>query len=315
MATATKNVDIYLNALDRTIQYKGVQKQITDSYWESDISPLLYPLWDSAKDKLEMFVYRLDDTFLVQRNKYKKNFKTNTNTWVAYEFDPTGIAEYDVTDLRDKLKEKFVEFREVEEDTYEKAVQTEYARTNSLTWDKVKVVRRFLLQDSDYTQMTDSPCSDADKLLWKKYRQYIRDLPTLQAAASPFDVVLPITPDEYNERKSLAVDQIVVDKIGLQGTDKDYLDSSYHFWKMTTSTLNSFAQRMVLYIAARTSVIAPISGIETQRVMVSPFHKSFNNPNNPEATDEIVNEINANNAKVNRDFIEDLLDKIENGEL
>ena len=156
MATATKNVDIYLNALDRTIQYKGVQKQITDSYWESDISPLLYPLWDSAKDKLEMFVYRLDDTFLVQRNKYKKNFKTNTNTWVAYEFDPTGIAEYDVTDLRDKLKEKFVEFREVEEDTYEKAVQTEYARTNSLTWDKVKVVRRFLLQDSDYTQMTDS---------------------------------------------------------------------------------------------------------------------------------------------------------------
>ena len=161
MATATKNVDIYLNALDRTIQYKGVQKQITDSYWESDISPLLYPLWDSAKDKLEMFVYRLDDTFLVQRNKYKKNFKTNTNTWVAYEFDPTGVAEYDVTDLRDKLKEKFVEFREVEEDTYEKAVQTEYARTNSLTWDKVKVVRRFLLQDSDYTQMADSPCSDA----------------------------------------------------------------------------------------------------------------------------------------------------------
>ena len=222
---------------------------------------------------------------------------------------------YDVTDLRDKLKEKFVDFRDVEENTYEQAIQKEYARTNSLSWDKIKVVRRFLLQDSDFTQASDSPCTDEQKALWKKYRAYIRDIPTLQNAGSPFDVVFPITPDEYLERKSTTVDQVVIDKVGLQGTDKDYLDSSYHFWKMTTSTLNSFAQRMVLYIAARTSVIAPISGIETQRVMVSPFHKSFNNPNNPEATDEIVNEINANNAKVNRDFIEDLLDKIENGEL
>lgn len=310
MATATKNVDIYLNALDRTIQYKGIQKQITDSYWESDISPLLYPLWDSAKDKLEMFVYRLDDTFLVQRNKYKKNFKTNTFTWVAYEFDPSGIAEYDVTDLRDKLKEKFVEFRDVEENTYEQAIQAEYARTNSLSWDKIKVVRRFLLQDSDYTQASDSPCTDEQKALWKQYRAYIRDIPTLQTAASPFDVVFPITPDEYLDRKSLTVDQLIIDKVGLQGTDKDYLDSSYHFWKMNTSTLSSFAQRMTLYIAARTSVIAPVGTANEQRVMVSPFHQNFY-----VNADEEAAVINANNDQVNRDFIEDLLDKIEKGEL
>ena len=310
MATATKNVDIYLNALDRTIQYKGIQKQITDSYWESDISPLLYPLWDSAKDKLEMFVYRLDDTFLIQRNKYKKNFKTNTNTWVAYEFDPTGIAEYDITDLRDKLKEKFVDFRDVEENTYEQAIQKEYARTNSLSWDKIKVVRRFLLQDSDFTQASDSPCTDEQKALWKKYRAYIRDIPTLQNAGSPFDVVFPITPDEYLDRKSTTVDQVVIDKVGLQGTDKDYLDSSYHFWKMNTSTLSSFAQRMTLYIAARTSVIQPIGTSSEQRVMVSPFYKNFF-----VNADEEAAVINADNDKANRDFIEDLLDKIEKGEL
>tara|TARA_B100001250_G_scaffold85089_1_gene70303 strand:- start:359 stop:1294 length:936 start_codon:yes stop_codon:yes gene_type:complete len=309
-STALKNTDIYLNALERTIQYKGVQKQLTDSFWETNISPIIYPLWDSAKDKLEMFVYRDDGSYLIQRNKYKKDFKTNTNTWISYEFDPSGVAEYDVTDLRDKLKEQFIEYRDVTEDTYQQAIQKEYARSNSLTWDKIKVVRRFLLQDSDFTQQTDAPLTDEMKALWKQYRSYIRDIPTLQNAETPFDVVFPITPDEYVQRKSITVDQLVIDKVGLQGTDKDYLDSSYHFWKMNSSTLNSFTQRMTLYLAARTSVIAPIGTGEETRVMVSPFHTLLTG--NTEAHAE---QIIANNDQVNRDYIEDLLDKIEKGEL
>tara|TARA_B100001778_G_scaffold330052_1_gene331960 strand:+ start:3406 stop:4350 length:945 start_codon:yes stop_codon:yes gene_type:complete len=312
-STALKNTDIYLNALERTLQYKGVQKTLTDSFWETNISPILYPLWDSAKDKLEMFVYRQDGSYLIQRNKYKKNFKTNTNTWVAYEFDPSGVAEYNVTDLRDKLIDQFVEFRDVEENTYEQAIQKEYARSNSLTWDKIKVVRRFLLQDSDFTQQTDAPLTDEMKAMWKEYRAYIRDIPAIQNAETPFDVVFPITPDEYVQRKSVTVDQRVVDMIGLQGTDKDYLTSSYHFWKMNSSTLSSFAQRMTLYIAARTSVIQPVGNTDEQRVMVSPFVKTLGN--NIEWVRERAAEIKANNDSANRDYIEELLDKIEKGEL
>ena len=38
--------------------------------------------------------------------------------------------------------------------------------------------RNALLAESDWTQMPDSPLSDADKTAWQTYRQALRDLPT-----------------------------------------------------------------------------------------------------------------------------------------
>ena len=320
MSTAIKNTDIYLNALERSIQYQGIRKDISDSYWESDITPLIYPLWDSAKDKLEIFCIKSDGTYLITRNKYKKNFKDNTHSWVSYEFDPAGAPEYDVNELGKSIKEKFLEFKGVEENNYEKAIQIEYARTNSLTWNKIKVVRKFLLQDSDFVFMEDSPVSAADKELWKKYRAYIRDIPQLQqGAGTPFDIVFPITPDEYNRRKTLNVEALMTEVLGDQGVDAEYLSSSYHFWKMKENTLTSFAQRMAFYIVARTSTVEDATGSYTNnpyRVMVSPFHeqgaKIIHDGQTPR---DIAEKWKADDDKVNRDYIESLLDAIEKGEM
>ena len=311
MSTAIKNTDIYLNALERSIQYKGIRKEISDSYWESDISPLLYPLWDSAKDKLEIFSIKSDGSYFITRNKYKKNFKDNTHAWVSYEFDPAGASEYDVDTLGENIKTKFIEYKGVEDNNYEKAVQLEYSRSNALTWNKIKIVRKFLLQDSDYTMLEDAPVSAADKLLWKKYRAYIRDIPTLQNATTPFDVVFPITPDEYNRRKTIDIDNSMTEILGDQGTDTEYLNSSYHFWKMNENTLSSFAQRMSFYIVARTSTVEDTTGGFTDnpyRVMVSPFQEEKT------YRDKAI-ELKANDDKVNKDYIEALLDAIEKGEL
>jgi len=320
MSIATKNTDIYLNAIERSIQYQGIRKEISDSYWESDISPLLYPLWDSAKDKLEVFVVKKDGTYLIQRNKYKKNFADNTGKWVSYEFDPAGTNDYNVEQLATQIKEKFIEYKDVQENRYELAIQNEYARTNALTWNKIKIVRKFMLQDSDYIFLEDSPVSAADKELWKKYRAYIRDIPIIQNAGTPYDVVFPITPDEYNKRKTLDVDDIITNTVGDQGTDTEYLNSSYHFWKMSENTLSSFAQRMAFYIVARTSTVEDSTGGYTNnpyRVMVSPFHTEISNINYADAPDEqsIVDKWKADDDKVNRDYIAALLDAIEKGEL
>ena len=320
MSIATKNTDIYLNAIERSIQYQGIRKEISDSYWESDISPLLYPLWDSAKDKLEVFVVKKDGTYLIQRNKYKKNFADNTGKWVSYEFDPAGTNDYKVEQLATQIKEKFIEYKDVQENRYELAIQNEYARTNALTWNKIKIVRKFMLQDSDYIFLEDSPVSAADKELWKKYRAYIRDIPIIQNAGTPYDVVFPITPDEYNKRKTLDVDDIITNTVGDQGTDTEYLNSSYHFWKMSENTLSSFAQRMAFYIVARTSTVEDSTGGYTNnpyRVMVSPFHTEISNINYADAPDEqsIVDKWKADDDKVNRDYIDALLDAIEKGEM
>ena len=326
MSTAIKNTDIYLNALERSIQYQGIRKDISDSYWESDITPLLYPLWDSAKDKLETFVVKNDGTYLIQRNKYKKNFADNSGKWVSYEFDPAGASEYNIDQLAAQIKEKFVEFRDVQESNYEAAIQSEYARTNAVTWKKLAIIRKFMLQDSDYTQIEDSPVSDADKQLWKKYRQYIRDIPTVQQAATPYDVVFPITPDEYNKRKTLDVEDFITNTVGDQGTKSEYLASSYHFWKCTENTLSGVHQRMLFYIIARTSCIEDVTAHDPgtddntsrgMRVMVSPFRTrvSRNTSMTDAGAQDLVETWKADDEKVNRDYIDRLLDAIEDGEL
>ena len=42
-------------------------------------------------------------------------------------------------------------------------------------------MRGILLRESDWTQFTDSPLSDAKKNEWKTYRQNLRDLPATES--------------------------------------------------------------------------------------------------------------------------------------
>ena len=70
MATSS-TAQLVFNAFDRIISYRGVQKQLNDDFWDTKISPIIRPLWDSDKDRLELFVYREDGTYLIQRSKYR----------------------------------------------------------------------------------------------------------------------------------------------------------------------------------------------------------------------------------------------------
>lgn len=312
--TSFGNVELYLNALDKTIQYKNIRKEINDAYWNSDIIPLLYPLWDDPKDKLETFVYREDDSYSVARCKYKKNFKTDSFTWVSYDFDPKAIDDNAATTLKDALKLKFVEYKDIQENDYQRAVSAEYARTNAITWKRVKIIRQFLLQDSDYTQMPDAPGSDELKELWKQYRQYIRDLPSLQQIDSPYNVVYPITPNEYLERKTLAVDPEVKEKIGDQGTDSTYLTSSYHFWKMQEANLAKYTQRMSFYIASKLATSSSDIDAIAGRIMISPFITKWTAMGHNNAEEEAA-AIRLENDKLGVDYLDDLIKKIESGEI
>mgnify|MGYP006256664555 FL=1 len=94
---------LYLNAFDKTIQFEGIMKTIDDDYWASEIVPILYPLWDSDKDKLELFVKYKDDTVKMNKTKYQRNQKTGVYKWVSYQFDlspfPTEIADMSTLSL------------------------------------------------------------------------------------------------------------------------------------------------------------------------------------------------------------------------
>jgi hypothetical protein len=299
------------NAFERTVSYKGSSKVFNDDFWEKEISPILTPLWDSPRDRLEMFVYKDDGYFLVQRNKYIKNFKTGEHKWVSYEFDPGAIPEYSVTELYDKLKEKFVEYKDITEAQYEMAVQAKFARAATLNWDKMKLVRKFLLDESDWTQTEDAPLSDDTKGLWKQYRSYLRELFNQNIAPeNPYDVVFPITPKEYLDRKEIDIHPTIEAAVGDQGINEEYLYSEWHFWKLTSNALVSFSQKMSVYMTMK-ALLDEDSQLKG-RNPVRRFRVDHMNLNSPKAKEDI----SLANPSVDQDeYINALITRIENGDI
>ena len=55
--------------------------------------------------------------------------------------------------------------------------------------DKMRRVRKDLLQESDITQLADAPLTDAEKAEWATYRQALRDMPITNASATTYEEI------------------------------------------------------------------------------------------------------------------------------
>ncbi|MBA60049.1 MAG: hypothetical protein CMQ40_12875 [Gammaproteobacteria bacterium] len=282
---SSSTAQLVFNAFDRILTYQGVQKQLNDDFWDTKISPIIRPLWDSDKDRLELFVYREDGTYLIQRSKYRRDHKTKTSKWTSYEFDPSGIEEYSVSNFYDKLREQFFEFKDISEAQYEQAVRRKIEEANILSWDKILLVRMFLLGDCDWTQLGDNGLTDEKKAMWLAYRKWIRDNPKTNAqkqdAETAYDVIFPITPDEYLKRKETGVSESALERYGQQGNDKDYLDSDYHFWKLSANSLSYFAQKMSVYLVLTTITRDNIGEGTFGRIDINNYRSKINSAQPP----------------------------------
>ena len=234
MATiaSPSETSLYLNAFDKTIQYDGVIKTIDDDYWARDIVPILYPLWDSDKDKLELFVQYKDGTSKMNKTKYQRNQKDGTYKWVSYQFDLAPFPT-EVNDLYTRVIDKWTEYRRGQENDMERALASAFAQSTLLNWTKVSLMRNFLLMDSDWTQLGDAPISAEEKAKWVTYRQKLRDIPQDQATIAANSVVFPITPSKHTKL----------------GDGKTYLDDVSHFYTIPQSVYSKFSNRIVTYLA------------------------------------------------------------------
>ena len=223
---------LYLNAFDKSIQYEGVMKTIDDDYWTKEIVPILYPMWDSDKDKLELFVQYKDTTAKMNKTKYSRNQKTGEFKWVSYQFDLTPFTT-EIADLSDKLIEKFTEYRIGQENDLERALAAEFAKTAIINWNKVVLIRNFLLMDSDWTQLGDAQLTAEQKAQWVIYRQKLRDIPADQKSRPANSVIFPISPPKH---------AVMADSL-------DYLSDATHFYTIPQSVYSKFSTRIVNYLA------------------------------------------------------------------
>lgn len=70
--------------------------------------------------------------------------------------------------------------------------------------DKIRRIRNWLLQASDWTQMSDSPLSSSDKTAWATYRTNLRNLTDTYTSLD--DVVWPTAPDNSLDHITDSID-------------------------------------------------------------------------------------------------------------
>ena len=234
MATiaSPSETSLYLNAFDKTIQLEGVMKTIDDDYWTKEIVPILYPMWDSDKDKLEIFVQYKDGTSKMNKTKYQRNQKTGEYKWVSYQFDTSPFLT-EITDLYNRVVDKWTEYRIGQENDLERALSASFSQSAILNWTKVSMMRNFLLMDSDWTQLGDAPISAEEKAKWVTYRQKLRDIPQDQKEIAANSVVFPITPTKHAKL----------------GDGHTYLADVSHFYTIPQSVYSKFSTRIVTYLA------------------------------------------------------------------
>ena len=242
MATiaSPSQTSLYLNAFDKTIQVDGIMKTIDDDYWTASIVPILYPMWDSDNDKLEVFIKYKDGTAKMNKTKYTRNQKTGVYKWVSYQFELAPFMPTEINDLESKLKEKFTEYRVGQENDLERALAAHFSKTAILNWTKVTLIRNFLLMDSDWTQLGDAQLSAEEKAKWVTYRQKLRDIPADQKEVAANTVVFPITPTKHAKLAD----------------SYDYLQDVTHFYTIPQSVYSKFSTRIVNYLALAIGTVA-----------------------------------------------------------
>ena len=225
---------LYLNAFDKTIQVDGIMKTIDDDFWTKEIVPILYPMWDSDNDKLEVFVRYKDGTAKINKTKYTRNQKTGVSKWISYQFNVDPFLPTEINELENNLTQKFTEYRVGQENDLERALAAHFSETVILNWTKVILIRNFLLMDSDWTQLGDAQLTSDDKAKWVTYRQKLRDIPQDQKEIAANTVVFPITPTKHAKLDD-----------GLT-----YLGDVSHFYNIPQSVYSKFTNRIVNYLAA-----------------------------------------------------------------
>ncbi len=231
---ATPELLLQVDAIQKTVTYKSVTKNITDTYWTSDIVPVIYPLWDSDKDKLVLFAWYSNNTYMAQKRKYTKNFKTDTFYWNDYEMEDVGGTEGQK--VFDKFKEAFFLADSLEETEYQSTFSKVYAKTSAVSWLSVRLSRNFLLSETDWVFVEDSGVSADDKELYKTYRKKLRDLPSDTATTDAAQVKFPINPSYYKN--------VILQK----DASAVYLDTTDQFITLASTYFQTFKEKITSYL-------------------------------------------------------------------
>jgi len=231
-------LQVQLDVINQEIEYNGTPKTIPESYWKDTLTPLLYPLWDSDKDKLITFQYFTNDSYTAKRRKYVKDFKTDTFKWVDYEMEAVGAAE--ATAFKDKLIEGFYLIDSLENDEFQDELARMYSKQKAVSPFSIRLARNFLLDETDWTQLADAPIDADTKAQYTLYRTKLRELTdSAEFTNDTENTKFPISPEFYNK----------VYKVDFP--TEDYLATADQFIEMGKHRLKKFRDKIAYFLTLK----------------------------------------------------------------
>ena len=256
---ADVRITLQLNALERFIIKDGNSQFIDEDWWNENIQPVLYPFWSSDKDRLITVNYFSDGSHDIEKKKYVYDRATGERKWRTYSWrEPT---QQEVDQLIEQLTEQYFSYVDSSQETIQEKLYNEYGRWNKVSWEGVRMIRNFLLDDSDWTQVADAAIDDETKAMWTLYRSKLRDLPSAHVGQDADEVMFPINPTYFKTTFVL--------REGNQ--DKEYLMTEDQFGNFTATTYSEYAKRIVMTIASNYKIknpdliFAPYPEFETEQ--------------------------------------------------
>ena len=248
-------LQVELNVIGQELSYTGIPKPIPQTYWTDTLVPLLYPVWDTDKDKLISFYYYSNGTYTAKRRKYVMNFKTNTNEWKDYEMEQVASSVADT--FKEKLVEGWYAIDAIENIEFQNELGAMYAKANAVSPLSVRLARDFLLAETDWVYVEDSPVDADTKAMYTAYRQKLRDIPeTVEFSTNVEGTKFPISPDFYNKIYKT------------ENAGKDYLATDDQFLPLVSHYLKRYRDRMAHYLLTKSF---------TERSYFDTFIAEYNN--------------------------------------
>ena len=266
-------LQVQLDVINQEIEYNGTPKTIPESYWKDTLTPLLYPLWDSDKDKLITFQYFTNDSYVAKRRKYVKDFKTNTYSWVDYELEAVGASE--ASDLKDKLIDGFYVVDALENVEFNEELSRMYPKQKAVTPLSVRLARNFLLDETDWTQLPDAPIDADTKAQYTLYRTKLRELTdSTEFTNDTANTKFPISPEFYNK----------IYKVDFP--TEDYLTTAGQFIEMGKHRLKKFKDKIAYFLTLKSETDATyFNDLLTQYEAFKTMEEKGNTNMNPNLDD------------------------------
>ena len=196
------NNTLIIRGTTRQITRGSVTTTISDDNWDAYITPVLYPLWSSDRDKLTVFEYSngSSETWKCDKQKYVRNHTTGEYFWKDYQFTEPTIEN--VRTFVVAVREAFDAVQSVTSTDVEDNLKRILELEKGISLTKVKVWRDFFLHSSDWTMLEDAPVTADEKTQWKTWRSKIRELPD-QFTSANINLIqslkVPIDPKVYKD--------------------------------------------------------------------------------------------------------------------